>query len=174
MKTLIIGYGNGLRGDDGVGPRAAEQVEGWGLPEVTSLAVHQLTPELAAAIAEANVVWFIDACVEGPGRVESVVPTAPDSRLDHLWSPGVLLYLAKSLYGAEPIAYHLLIPAVEFSYGLELSAIARDGLAWGLNTLKGRLLETPMQPPNSVPPVTPVGAKHAAPLHTGGVRLCTK
>ena len=168
MKTLVIGYGNGLRGDDAVGPRAAEQVEGWDLPGVTSLAVHQLTPELAAAIAEAEAVWFIDACIEGPGRVEPVVPSEPDSRLNHLWSPGVLLYLAKSLYGAEPPAYHLLIPAVAFGYGEGLSAIARDGLAWGLDTLKGRLLETPIQPTN------PVGAQHAAPLHTGGVQLCTK
>jgi hydrogenase maturation protease len=140
MKTLVIGYGNGLRGDDAVGPRAAEQVEGWDLPGVTSLAVHQLTPELAAAIAEAEAVWFIDACIEGPGRVEPVVPSEPDSRLDHLWSPGVLLYLAKSLYGAEPPAYHLLIPAVEFGYGVDLSAIARDGLADGLETLKGQLI----------------------------------
>jgi hydrogenase maturation protease len=139
MTVLVIGYGNALRGDDGVGPLAAEQVEGWGLPGVNSLAVHQLTPELAAAIAEAEAVWFIDACVEGPGRVELVPPTEPDSRLDHLWSPGVLLYLAKALYGAEPPAYQLLIPAVEFGYGLELSAIARDGLGWGLSTLKGQL-----------------------------------
>jgi hydrogenase maturation protease len=171
MTVLVIGYGNGLRGDDGVGPLAAEQVEGWGLPGVESLAVHQLTPELAAAIAAVEAVWFIDACVEGLGRVKSVTPTEPDSRLDHLWNPGVLLYLAKALYGAEPIAYHLLIPAVAFGYGMELSAIARDGLAWGLDTLKGRLIETPMQPVN---PTNPVGAQHAAPLHAGGVQLCTK
>ena len=140
MKTLVIGYGNGLRGDDAVGPHAAEQVEGWDLPGVTSLVVHQLTPELAAAIAEAEAVWFIDASVEGPGRVESVAPAEPSRSLDHLWSPGVLLYLAKSLYGAEPPAYHLLIPAVAFGYGEGLSAIARDGLADGLETLKGQLI----------------------------------
>ena len=27
MKTLVIGYGNTLRGDDSVGPRVAEQLE---------------------------------------------------------------------------------------------------------------------------------------------------
>jgi len=34
VDYLIIGYGNTLRGDDGAGPRVAEAVAGWGLPNV--------------------------------------------------------------------------------------------------------------------------------------------
>lgn len=61
MKTLVIGFGNTLRGDDGVGPLVAEQVDTWNLRNVRSLSVHQLTPELAADIAQVETVFFIDA-----------------------------------------------------------------------------------------------------------------
>ncbi len=169
MRVLVIGYGNGLRGDDGLGPLAAEQVAAWELPGVSTLAVHQLTPELAAAIAEVETVWFIDAAVEGSGRVVAVAPVAADSRLGHLWSPGVLLSLAKQLYDAEPIAYQLLLPAVDFSYGMTLSAIARAGLAQGLATLKGHL--TGAGSMVSVPTTRP--SPHPA-IPSGQEALCTK
>ena len=63
---LIIGYGNPLRGDDGVGWRVAEAA-GTALPEgaATVLAVHQLTPELSAPISRAGRVVFVDAAAEG-------------------------------------------------------------------------------------------------------------
>ena len=31
---IVIGYGNDLRSDDGIGPRVANEVEAWGLPNV--------------------------------------------------------------------------------------------------------------------------------------------
>ena len=52
--ALVIGYGNTLRGDDAVGPRAAAAVHGGGLPGVDALAVAQLTPVLAEPLAAAR------------------------------------------------------------------------------------------------------------------------
>jgi hydrogenase maturation protease len=71
-RPLVIGYGNTLRRDDGVGVRVAEllavdpRMEGADI-----LAVHQLTPELAIDVGEATLVVFVDAdpSVE-PGAVE--------------------------------------------------------------------------------------------------------
>lgn len=141
MNTLAIGYGNTLRGDDAVGPWVAEQVAAWNVPEVRSLSVHQLAPELAAEMAEAEVVFFIDACVMEAGktqaRIEPVASQKGRSQLDHLWSPSVLLHLTNTLYDANPVAYQILIPALQFDYGAPLSAIAREGMAWSLETLKG-------------------------------------
>ncbi|WP_404784454.1 hydrogenase maturation protease [Altericista sp. CCNU0014] len=140
MKTLAIGYGNSLRGDDGVGPWVADRVAAWNLPDVRSLSVHQLTPELAAEMAEAEVVFFIDACTIAGGRtqarLEPVASQKGRSQLDHLWSPSVLLHLANTLYDADPAAYQILIPAIRFDYGAPLSAIALEGAAWSLETLK--------------------------------------
>jgi hydrogenase maturation protease len=180
MKTLVIGYGNTLRGDDGVGSLVAEQVATWSLPDVRSHSIHQLTPELAAEIAQAEQIFFIDASIYSanqpqspptvgshfPGRVPryqengadlggdcNPVPTPPfphprikrlfpttlPNSLDHTWSPNILLYLAKTLYDAEPIAYHILIPAMQFDYGETLSAIARNGTDWVIAKLASEL-----------------------------------
>jgi hydrogenase maturation protease len=140
MKTLVIGYGNSLRGDDGVGPLVAEQVAAWSLPDVRSLSVHQLTPELAAEIAQAEVVYFVDACVgRSQASIEPIEPVEVTSRIDHLWSPSVLLHLAQTLYDADPAAYQILIPAIQFDYGETLSEIARDGADWAIAKLASEL-----------------------------------
>ncbi|MGB8699360.1 MAG: hydrogenase maturation protease [Thermosynechococcaceae cyanobacterium] len=153
MKTLVIGYGNSLRGDDGVGPLVAEQVAEWNLPEVRSLFIHQLTPELAADIAQVETVFFIDAWqivnTQSPPslvgdlgsecKIERLFPTPSPTSLDHTWSPNTLLYLAKILYDADPITYHILIPAIQFNYGETLSTIASDGLTWSIKALKNYL-----------------------------------
>jgi len=47
-RVLVIGYGNTLRGDDGLGQRAAEALAQRALPDgVEVLSCHQLTIELA-------------------------------------------------------------------------------------------------------------------------------
>jgi hydrogenase maturation protease len=140
MTTLVIGYGNSLRGDDGVGSLVADRVAAWNLPEVRSLSVHQLAPELATEIAQAEVVYFADACVgRSQAIIEPIEAENATSRLDHLWSPSVLLYLAKTLYDADPVAYRILIPATQFEYSETLSAIACDGLDWVIEKLTSEL-----------------------------------
>ena len=69
--SLIVGYGNSLRTDDGVGWHAAgllatdPRLEG-----AQILARHQLTPELAADISQASLVVLVDAASAGdPGSV---------------------------------------------------------------------------------------------------------
>jgi len=71
FRPLVVGYGNTLRGDDGVGPRVAELLAADPrLAGAVVLARHQLTPELAADIAEAALVVFIDASENGkPGEI---------------------------------------------------------------------------------------------------------
>jgi hydrogenase maturation protease len=141
MKVLVIGYGNTLRGDDAVGPLIAEQVATWNWPEVRSLLVHQLTPELAAELTQVETVFFVDAglATDSP-QLERIYPTEVVTGLDHAWSPGILLRLAKLLYGAAPIAYQLLIPARQFDYGQPLSAIAQNGLDWAITILQERMM----------------------------------
>jgi hydrogenase maturation protease len=134
MKTLVIGYGNTLRGDDGVGIWVAEQVAAQNWSEVRSLAVHQLTPELAVDLAQAEVVFFIDAWIGEDTQVQPqlkrLFPDPTGTTCDHSWNPSVLLALTQTLYNHDPIAYQWLIPAVQFEYGEPLSAIARDGADW--------------------------------------------
>jgi hydrogenase maturation protease len=59
-RVMAIGYGNPLRSDDGAGQKVAEILSRWHVPQMRSISVHQLTPELAALLAEAELAIFID------------------------------------------------------------------------------------------------------------------
>ena len=69
--VLVIGYGNSLRGDDGVGPRVAELAAAD--PRLAGAVVaahHQLTPELALDMSAARLVVLVDATTDAaPGVV---------------------------------------------------------------------------------------------------------
>jgi hypothetical protein len=72
-EILVIGYGNTLRGDDGVGPRVAEAIEELNLPGVRTLVCQLLTPEFADPIARTGsptgeIKWPIKAASGNGGR----------------------------------------------------------------------------------------------------------
>lgn len=118
--VLIIGYGNPLREDDGVGWRVVEEIErrkaeGRGQNGFASFveaeACHQLMPELAEAISRAERVIFVDAAEGGaPGAigVQMVVakPAQPGAFTHHVDPAGLLAYAAM-VYGRSPSTAHL-------------------------------------------------------------------
>jgi hydrogenase maturation protease len=132
--ALVIGYGNTLRGDDAVGFRVASTVAGWGWPDVTSLAVPQLTPELAPVLAAARLAVFVDARLRerddcGDVECQALEPSqsAPRSN-SHAADPRRLLALARDVYGFSPRAWLLTVPTVEIGFGEQLSTEASQGL----------------------------------------------
>lgn len=146
MKTLVIGYGNTLRGDDGVGYYVAEAVESWHLPEVESCPCHQLTPELAADVAEADRVIFVDATTpqnpHSPIVVERIAAGENTSAFSgHHSSPQELLSMTQNLYSKRPVAYTLLLPSWEMSFSETLSPIAELGFNQGLRRLRELLAQ---------------------------------
>ncbi|GAB4330461.1 MAG: hydrogenase maturation protease [Leptolyngbyaceae cyanobacterium] len=144
MNYLVIGYGNSLRGDDGAGQRVAEQVEDWHLDNVRSLALHQLTPEVAADIAEAGTVIFVDATLptEEPITQVQLVPIqAQDTPTHwaHFQDPRSLLTLTQRVYGTVPPSWWILIPAIDFEFGEQFSAITQQGIRDALIQIKDLL-----------------------------------
>jgi hydrogenase maturation protease len=140
MKLLVIGYGNTLRGDDAVGPQVAEQVAAWQLPQVRSLAVQQLVPELAEPMATAELVLFVDAQIAeddqaAPQRLPLSLAGEPTG-WDHRWLSQGLLQLTQAVYGVCPPAYQLLIPALQFKIGAPLSPTAQAGVDWALAEIR--------------------------------------
>ncbi len=106
--VLVIGYGNRLRGDDGLGWHAAALLAADPrLAGAEVLARHQLTPELAEEVSRAALVVLVDARADGgpPGvvMVRRVAP-APSARpaLSHRLDPAALVELAGALYGSAP------------------------------------------------------------------------
>jgi hydrogenase maturation protease len=131
-RVVVIGYGNTLRGDDGIGWRAIEALERSGVPaNTTALTVHQLDPELARALSEATLALFVDAAREGePGEVRCVAVSAgaPDSAFSHQLTPAALLALARSLYGASPAAFEITMCGERFDVCEELSPTCEAAL----------------------------------------------
>jgi len=110
--VLVIGVGNRLREDDGMGCRAAELLEDRLTPGSVEVAeCHQLTPELVSTMAEAQMVLFLDAAVDqAPGAIRSRrVPTRNDPqhgwRWTHQLSPRDLMDLTKAIHGRAPLAF---------------------------------------------------------------------
>jgi len=141
-RLLVIGYGNTLFGDDGLGQLIAEHVADWAVPGVLALARQELTPELAADISGADEVIFVDAALSGDGVVFVPVCTFGHGRdgLDHALTPAALLALAETAFGRVPQrAWQLLVPAQDFTLGNSLSAVARQGLEKALQGIARRV-----------------------------------
>jgi hydrogenase maturation protease len=126
MNTLIIGYGNPLRGDDGLGWRAAERLTADAHESrATVIACHQLTPELAEPISRADLVIFIDAEERQPAgklicrRIDA--RAAPRITFSHHLTPAALLHCARQLYGACPEAITFSVSSQSFACSEELS-----------------------------------------------------
>lgn len=133
-RILIVGYGNPLRCDDGIGWRAAEALEEkFSAEQVEILGLHQLAPELAHAVAERKLVLFIDAaCAEHirnshPGEIRIRELSSEETherqpgQFSHVYSPGKVLALARDLYHARPKAWVITIAGENFGYGECLS-----------------------------------------------------
>lgn len=107
---LVVGIGNPLRGDDGLGQALVEQLGQSSDLDCNVLAVHQLMPELAEQMAKADFVVLIDASREGePGEVRVhclFLPTHPPPRSGavgaHHMTPEELVYLTTATYGYCP------------------------------------------------------------------------
>lgn len=126
---LIIGYGNTLRGDDGVGPKVAEAVEALQLPGVRTLICQQLSPEHADPISQAQLVIFVDAAVDAPNEVQlrTLKPNESSQLMAHAADPRTMLALARDVFGHAPEAWWLTIPAVKLGFGSDLSPETEAG-----------------------------------------------
>ena len=126
---IVIGYGNTLRRDDGVGVRVAEAVAALQLPGVRTFTCQQLSPEHAELIARAEHVVFVDAAVDAPKDVQlrELVPGDTTQLMAHAADPRTMLALARDVFGHAPKAWWLTIPAVNLEFGESLSPAAERG-----------------------------------------------
>ena len=145
-QRLVIGYGNTLRGDDGAGWRVAAALEALALPQLEVATVHQLTPELAARIASADQVVFVDArhsAIRQPLALELLQAAAPPPPFSHQLSPQALLQLSQQLYGRRPLGWQLLIPAQALAYRDGLSPLAAAAMDEAMALLQAWIQQEP-------------------------------
>jgi hydrogenase maturation protease len=128
-RTLVVGVGNPLRRDDGVGAAVVDALAG-AAPEVTAPAVtlrimHSLLPELAEDVARYTRVIFVDAADEpAPGtgvQVRTVGTGLGNPVRGHTYNPSDVLALAALLGTRLPRAWVVTVPAADLGLGRGLS-----------------------------------------------------
>lgn len=144
QELLVIGYGNELRCDDGVGPRVAAAVDALRLPGVGTLICQQLSPEHAEPVSQARVVVFVDAAVDAPREVQfrKLEPAGSSQLMAHAADPRTMLALARDVYGRTPEAWWLTIPAMKLGFGEDLSPEAQRGLEEAVEKIRALGIRT--------------------------------
>ena len=139
MVPLVIGYGNSLRRDDGVGRSVAEAlIADARIPDADIRSVHQLMPELALDISRASLVVFIDATVDlaaGEHDVEPVAPGGAVSSWTHHVGPEVLGDLARQLYGQAPDMLNVRVGIADAEVGEGLTPVVEASVAAVADTI---------------------------------------
>ena len=138
-KTLIIGYGNVDRQDDGVGWHILKTLAdhiGRTIPddpgssiEITSQVVdltfiYQIYPELAEAISHYDRVCFVDAhTAEITTEISWTVlsPEYEKSPLTHHMSPKTVLSITDTIYNQVPETILVSVQGYKFGFERELS-----------------------------------------------------
>lgn len=145
-RLLVIGYGNPLRGDDGLGMVVALHLQQTIVNNaVEILAEHQIFPEMAALIWQAEKVIFIDACVEGiPGewRRQRVLPATdmPLGALIHQFELSQFLAFTQKLYGTCPPVDLITVTGKSFAFEERLSTEVQAALPAVIDAVKDVIL----------------------------------
>lgn len=144
-RTLVLGWGNPGRLDDGLGPALARSIAARELPGVTVLTEYQLQVEHSWDVAQVDRVVFVDAARSGaaPFSLERVFPTShAPGFTSHELAPGDLLSMAEDLFFATPEAWLLAVRGYRFDeFGEQLSGEARANLESAIEQLAELVLD---------------------------------
>lgn len=140
-RTVVLGYGNPGRRDDGLGPAAAAALEARPVPGVEVEAAYQLNIEDAATIAEYGKAIFVDAAVSGPEPYE-LRPVSPASTIaftSHSMDPASVLAICEESFCPAPEAWVLAIRGYDFALGEGLTPRAEENLNAALDAVRALL-----------------------------------
>jgi hydrogenase maturation protease len=155
-RTLLLGYGNPDRQDDGVAwhiLRAIAEKRGLAAPasydeEFTSepgldfLFTLQLTPEMAEDIVVYERVCFVDAHtgnIPEPVRMIAVQSEFQHSPFTHHLTPQSLVSMCETLYGHKPEAVLLSVRGYAFGFECDLSPSTRELVIEAIRLITGWL-----------------------------------
>jgi hydrogenase maturation protease len=134
-RILVIGYGNPYRADDGVGYRAAMEyfARNSDRGNVHVIAAETLKPDVVEAMAEANLVVFVDGnnCHGEPGCIWQQ-EVLPDDKVDgvfaHPLTPAIALQACKVIYRRRPDAVQLCLKGENYGFGSRVSPVVEAAL----------------------------------------------
>lgn len=143
-RILIIGYGNPLRRDDGIGWEVADRLR-QAVPStnIEILSRHQLTPELCETISHFDQVILIDAAAGTcTGEITcKEVNSGPVNTptFSHQFTPETLLGTTQELFHASPRILIYTIVGEDFDYGEGLSDCVKNKIPALVEAIKSHL-----------------------------------
>jgi len=147
-RTLVYGYGNLGRKDDGLGVRCALLLESWlrdmGVENIQVETTYQLNIEDAELLSGFSHVYFIDASLlyEEPVKIE---PAKPEKNVIefsmHAMHPSYVLALCEEMFGECPEASLVHIKGYEWDFEESLSAAGHKNLIQAVELVKHELVE---------------------------------
>ena len=145
-KIMVVGYGNPLCGDDGVGWHAAQVLaDTLEVEDIKILACHTLTPKLFDPVRQSDLVIFVNSCMDDlPGQltfraIKSRIPNTGlrRSRLN----PQALLSCVQELYGTCPQGLMITMGGENFNYGDDLSPFVATNFPALLESVRDQLAQ---------------------------------
>ncbi len=171
-ETLMLGWGNQGRRDDGLGPALVDIFARRPLPGLTVDSDYQLQVEDAFEVARFPRVILVDADRSGPEpfsfrRLEPAAQSLSFS--SHSVTAGGLLALTRELFGRRPEAWLLGIRGYEFDcFDESLSAPAHRNLAAAADFVTTALMaERFHEMPPTPSPRPGLAGPSRTPTHTG-------
>lgn len=134
-KTLVVGVGNPLRSDDGIGPYVAHLLNEKHIPQVQTLIVQQLNPEMIEYMTNFDPIIIVDANL-GKHEMEFKKLNTPACGVSssHYATPALLASLAQTVYGKTLNVYTCLLKGENFEVG--------EGFSVSAKTIADRAVDT--------------------------------
>jgi hydrogenase maturation protease len=131
--VLVVGYGNALRTDDGVGPAVADRLaDDPRLRGVEVRSMHQLTPELAFDASGASLLVLVDAAADAPAGDVTVTRLGTEAVagevMTHHLDPAGLVGLARELWGSAPEVVLVSVGVSSLELGDRLSPVVEGAI----------------------------------------------
>lgn len=141
--VLVIGLGNPLREDDGVGAETVQIIDKKILPalreRVTLRIEHQIDIVQAALIKDYDHVFFVDALAGGgkqPVQIKKMAPVYETPTFtSHIGSIPALLAITARVYGQVPDCYLVAVQGSNFAFGQKLSTKSKNNATRGARTI---------------------------------------
>lgn len=102
--TIIIGFGNDLRGEDAFGIDVIKKLQSYDLPNTKLIQVFQLTPELSLQLKDATKLIFVDAAFKEKDNyiLGCNLEEIKQNQLSHHISIRTILTILERLYDTKP------------------------------------------------------------------------
>ena len=146
VKTLLYGYGNPGRMDDGLGNCFVNELQQWidqeDIKNIHTDSNYQLNIEDAEKISAYDRVIFVDASKEAIEQFSFTKVDAGKARVEftmHAVSPAYVLYLCEDLFQKSPETYLLHIKGYEWDFHETLTTRAQQNMKDALTFIKEKI-----------------------------------